>query len=146
MGIGDRIRDLRKQKGLTQKELGERCKPPIADSTIRSYELGRLNPGLNTRRKIAKALDVNLGLLLTDERGEPMSKEEITAMMGSMIPMTVSERVDLIDKLKVVTEMLELSKEMADITGHEMDVDRIAFTILSEIMASVQEAAELPFC
>lgn len=54
--IGAKIRELRKARGLTQKELGE--KAGIAEPTIRRYELGKLNPKFETVQKIAKALSV----------------------------------------------------------------------------------------
>lgn len=54
--IGEQIRELRKERGLTQKELGERS--GIAEPTIRRYELGKLNPKFETVQKIAKALGV----------------------------------------------------------------------------------------
>lgn len=54
--IGERIRELRNDRGMTQKELGERA--GIAEPTIRRYELGKLNPKFETVQKIAKALEV----------------------------------------------------------------------------------------
>lgn len=56
--IGMKIRAIRKQKNLTQKQLGERC--GIAEPTIRRYELGKLNPKIETLQKIATALEVSL--------------------------------------------------------------------------------------
>lgn len=56
MTVGERIRHLRKERGLTQKKLGELCK--IAEPTIRRYEAGSLNPKLETIEKIASALGV----------------------------------------------------------------------------------------
>ena len=54
--IGERIREIRNERGLTQKTLGE--KAGIAEPTIRRYELGKLNPKINTVKKIATALNV----------------------------------------------------------------------------------------
>lgn len=54
--IGDKIKELRLQNGLTQKSLGEKC--GIAEPTIRKYELGKLNPKVGTIKKIADALNV----------------------------------------------------------------------------------------
>ena len=54
--IGAKIRELRKARGLTQKELGE--KAGIAEPTIRRYELGKLNPKFGTVKKIADALNI----------------------------------------------------------------------------------------
>lgn len=58
MGIGDNIRALRKEQGLTQKELGERC--GMADSAIRYYESNRGNPTQKTIERIAAALGVHI--------------------------------------------------------------------------------------
>lgn len=57
MTIGEKIRQLRKTRKLTQKQLGELS--GIAEPTIRRYELGKLNPKRETLYKIAKALGVH---------------------------------------------------------------------------------------
>lgn len=57
MLVGERIRSARKSAGLTQKQLGEKC--GIAEPTIRRYELGKLNPKLETLKKIAAALNIS---------------------------------------------------------------------------------------
>ncbi|MCD7745723.1 MAG: helix-turn-helix domain-containing protein [Lachnospiraceae bacterium] len=57
MSIGENIRAVRQQKGLSQKKLGELC--GIAEPTIRRYEAGTLNPKLGTIEKIASALGVS---------------------------------------------------------------------------------------
>lgn len=58
--VGEKIRAARKAKKLTQKQLGELCEPPIAEPTIRRYELGKLNPKFETINKIAKALEISV--------------------------------------------------------------------------------------
>ena len=58
MTVGEKIRHFRQKKGLTQRQLGELCEPKIAESTIRRYEIGKLNPKIGTIQRIAKALDV----------------------------------------------------------------------------------------
>lgn len=60
MSIGENIRKLRKERGLTQKELGELCAPPINEANIRKYELGRQIPKIGTATRIAYALNVNI--------------------------------------------------------------------------------------
>lgn len=42
MNEGEKIRNLRKKKGLTQKKLGELSN--INEVQIRQYELGKANP------------------------------------------------------------------------------------------------------
>ena len=60
MTVGENIRRIRKEKGLTQKKLGELCNPQISESTIRKYELSILKPKIETVYKIASALGVNI--------------------------------------------------------------------------------------
>ncbi len=58
MTVGESIRRIRKEQGLTQKELGKLCN--VNESQIRRYELGlnNSNPKLETVKKIANALNV----------------------------------------------------------------------------------------
>lgn len=56
MTIGENIKRIRKEKGLTQKQLGDLCS--MADSAIRRYELGKSNPKIQTLHKIAKGLGI----------------------------------------------------------------------------------------
>lgn len=66
MTVGDNIKQIRIDKGLTQKQLGELCKPHMADSAIRRYENGKANPKLETVRRIADALGVSMSDLIDD--------------------------------------------------------------------------------
>lgn len=58
MNIGKNIKRYRKEKGLTQKQLGEMCN--MADSAIRRYENGGANPKQETLQKIAYALGITV--------------------------------------------------------------------------------------
>lgn len=62
MTVGQRIRQWRKERNFTQKQLGELA--GIAEPTIRRYELGKLNPKYETIVKIATALRISTGALL----------------------------------------------------------------------------------
>lgn len=64
MTVGENIRRIRLEKGLTQKALGELSN--INESQIRRYELGlaNSNPKLDTIKKIAAGLDVSAQVLL----------------------------------------------------------------------------------
>lgn len=55
MTVGEKIKKYRKEKGLTQKKLGELC--GINEANIRKYELGKANPKIETIEKIANALE-----------------------------------------------------------------------------------------
>ena len=62
MTIGENIKRIRKEKHLTQKELGHLC--GMADSAIRRYELGKSTPKLQTLRRIAGGLKVPVNTLV----------------------------------------------------------------------------------
>ena len=54
--VGGRIREIRKRKGLTQRELGEKI--GVKHNTISSYENGTNEPEHDILFKLANALDV----------------------------------------------------------------------------------------
>ena len=68
MTVGENIKRIRKEKGLTQKRLGELC--GINEAQIRRYELGgkNSNPKLETLEKIASALSVEVYDLIPDTK------------------------------------------------------------------------------
>ena len=74
MPTGAKIKEIRKQKGLTQKQLGDLC--GMADSAIRRYENGNANPKIETLKKIASALEVSLDSLLPFEEYMKTWKDE----------------------------------------------------------------------
>lgn len=57
MHSGDLIRQQRKLKGLTQKQLAEAI--GVSEPSIRLYELGKRTPGEDVIRQIAEALEVS---------------------------------------------------------------------------------------
>lgn len=57
MQIGDKIKQVRNAKGLTQKMLGERC--GVSDTVIRHYEKGLRAPKMSTINKISIGLGVS---------------------------------------------------------------------------------------
>ena len=68
MAIAERIKNIRKQLGLTQKQLAELC--GMADSAIRKYESGRITPKYQTLKRISNALQTNIYDLIEDKNSE----------------------------------------------------------------------------
>ena len=56
--IGENIKRIRKEKGLTQKQLAEML--GVTQQMIGTYENNKRTPKLDTALKIAKALDVDV--------------------------------------------------------------------------------------
>ncbi len=63
MTIGEKIRTIRKEKGLTQKELGDKL-GKISQQQIGQWETGKANPKKETLQKIANALEVDITALM----------------------------------------------------------------------------------
>lgn len=60
--MANRIRELRKQRGITMKQLGEVV--DLAESTISQYETGKRQPDNETLLKISEYFGVTVGYLL----------------------------------------------------------------------------------
>ena len=60
--FAERVRELRKERGLTQKQVADSC--GIADSAIRKYESGKVTPKYEMLQRIADALGVRPGELM----------------------------------------------------------------------------------
>lgn len=102
MNIGNNIKRIREEKGMTQKELADKCN--IIYQTIGKYERNLLNPKYETLRKIANALDINYLDLLDDKMRENLDKKskdiafaeaEPWALYYSNIFNTYKEKSDL---------------------------------------------------
>ena len=69
MTFGERLKAIREQKGLSQRELGERL--GVRQQTIAQYEKAVDLPKMKTIEKIAKALNIStkelLGIAVTYE-------------------------------------------------------------------------------
>ncbi|KYH28901.1 anaerobic benzoate catabolism transcriptional regulator [Clostridium tepidiprofundi DSM 19306] len=64
MNIGEKIKELRIKKGMTQEELAVECK--LSKNAIWNYENNKRTPGIQNLEKISKALGVPLSLLTGD--------------------------------------------------------------------------------
>lgn len=64
MNFGDKIKEIRKKKGISQRQLGE--KMGIKQQTVAQYEKAVEQPKLATVRKLAEALNVTLSELVVD--------------------------------------------------------------------------------
>ena len=72
MGVGDRIREARKQAGLTQNQLAE--KSGVATISIHQYEAGKRKPQIERLQRIADALGVSITELIDIETASEYEK------------------------------------------------------------------------
>lgn len=74
----NRIRDIRKEKGLTLAEVAGRCEPPTTAQTIGRLETGMRNLSLGWMNRIAAALEVDPELLV---KGEAAAQPQVVARL-----------------------------------------------------------------
>jgi transcriptional regulator with XRE-family HTH domain len=74
----NRIRDIRKQKGLTLAEVGAACSPPTTAQTIGRLETGMRNLSLGWMNRIAAALEVDPEMLV---RGDSAAQPQVVAKL-----------------------------------------------------------------
>jgi transcriptional regulator with XRE-family HTH domain len=74
----NRIRDIRKQKGLTLAEVAAACDPPTTAQTIGRLETGLRNPSRVWMTRIAAALGVHPELLV---KGEASAQPQVVARL-----------------------------------------------------------------
>ena len=76
----NRIRDIRKQKGMTLAELAEACDPPTTAQTIGRLETGMRNLSIKWMDRIADALGVDPEVLVRSESaGHPQVVAQLFA-------------------------------------------------------------------
>ena len=89
----NRIRDIRKQKGMTLADLAEACDPPTTPQTVGRLETGMRNLSLKWMERIAAALGVDPETLVRSEKaGHP----QIVASLAKDGPEALSSTRDAI--------------------------------------------------
>jgi transcriptional regulator with XRE-family HTH domain len=98
--VGQRIRSLRKEKGLSQEELGE--KAGFHYTYMGGVERGEKNPSLDTLNKIAGALGVGIVELFPAPQrlNQKKAKALVLETVRSSSPEMVKLFSDLIESIK----------------------------------------------
>ena len=114
MTLGQKIKKLRTEKGLTQKDLAD--KVYVTFQTVSKWEKDENEPDVATLRELAKLFDCSLDFLLSeDEVEEP--KEEVTPV--AVVP-TVKETVVIHQK-----ELHVCTRCKKDIPDGEVAIDHV---------------------
>ena len=83
--IGSFIKDIRKEKGLTQEQLAEKL--GVSQKSVSRWETGKTMPDYSLLPVICEVLEINVAELLGAERisGDSVPKKQVTAMAQNMI-------------------------------------------------------------
>jgi transcriptional regulator with XRE-family HTH domain len=100
--LGVRVREIRKERGLTQRVLANRMNVPR--TYISKVEMGRVLPSLATLCRIAAGFEVSVAYLLCDEP-ERRRDDEIARILADPF---LAEIAQMVDKLNAVQRALIL--------------------------------------
>jgi len=106
----NRIRDIRKEKGLTLADVAARCSPPTTAQTIGRLETGMRQLSLVWMNRIGAALGVDPAVLV---RGETAEQPKVVARLGDSgaEPLTVPRDAILPTQLADEGPMVALAIE-----------------------------------
>lgn len=113
--LGDRLRELRVEKGLTQEELGELVS--LTKANISKYESGKLEPNIDTINYLASFFNVNVDYLFgrTTVRNFYIDKQdEIIKVIHSVI-LTDKDLTSFWTEFPHRAELQSLLKQIKDL-------------------------------
>ena len=89
----NRIRDIRREKGMTLADLAEACSPPTTPQTVGRLETGMRNLSLKWMERIGAALGVEPEMLVRSEQAAP---PQVVATLGQTGPEALAKTRDAI--------------------------------------------------
>lgn len=106
MELGQKIKEARIQKGLTQEELGKIV--GVQKSAIAKYENGRVvNIKRSTLQKLAKALDLRGSDLIIEGNPKEAATLHARVLMDSELMISIEQYYELSDeKKKMVRDLI----------------------------------------
>lgn len=140
MSIGEQIKAMRQIRGLTQKELAEKCS--MADSAVRKYESGKIVPKIEMLKRIADALEMPVGAFLPSmgigesagsrikmaRERQNMTQKELAEKMGTT-PQNISQYERGIRNPKLETR--EQFAKVLGVDAHWLEVGKYEDNSLS---------------
>ena len=106
MNIGERIKHIRKESGVTQKQLAEKL--GMTQAAIVQFESEKSNPKIDTLKKIANALNVSVTDFLDD--GESITA--ILPILASTKTFTIPRYSNLLHLQHILTGINSQTKNL----------------------------------
>lgn len=99
--IGQFIKELRKEKGITQEKLAERLK--VSGRTVSRWETGSNMPDISLLVEIADFFDVDVRELIEGERKSEMMDEEVREVATKMADYADEEKGTLLKRIQITS-------------------------------------------
>ena len=146
MTIGERIKEIRKSKGLKQTELAEMLE--VSPGGLQQWENGKRSPKLETIRKIAGALNVDVYRLLGEPR--PITPTDHTESRLNQLMEECGELISASARYRrhlhgdrTLNEKYTERKLIADITEEMADVTLVMSDVRRTLGISEEELYEV---
>lgn len=146
MTTGERIKEARKKRGFTQKELGTLS--GTSEITIRQYEIGKRQPRMEQLHRIADALGIPVSSFLGESEMTIDFAMQITQALALIKSLYEQEKVPVDIKKLIEKQGLDIESlvsQLATVTlkaHHLSEIDRIKNQLNSEGWKRVLEFAE----
>jgi transcriptional regulator with XRE-family HTH domain len=99
-GIMEKLKELRKAKGISLKELGSIV--GVAESTMSLYENGKRQPDYETLLKLAEFFGVTVDYLLRGSNESECLPEELVILNRGARKMSPENRKKLLDMARIM--------------------------------------------
>lgn len=113
----NRIRDIRKAKGLTLADLAAACQPPTTAQTIGRLETGMRQLSLAWMNKIAAALDVDPASLMRADTGDKSAQIVAELLSGGAQALTAPREALLPNDLATADGLAPLVLAVSESVG-----------------------------
>jgi transcriptional regulator with XRE-family HTH domain len=109
------LRTLRLERGIaSQPALARRCRPPLANDTIRRLEAGSFSPSLDTLRKVCTGLGLSLTALFEGfELGEVDDSRAFAGLAVGRGPLDIAIATGVVRSL---FDELDAAREVSPLT------------------------------
>ncbi|MBF7050528.1 XRE family transcriptional regulator [Streptococcus sp. HF-2466] len=128
--IGEKIKEYRKLKGLTQKELAKKI--GMGDTTIANYEKGFRTPKKNTLFKLAKAFDISI-----DDLFPPIQTTNIVSLPLTNTAKAISDTVERLEEPRrvIVLDTAKMQLEEQKRAQNELNEERTEYHVFEKLSA-----------
>lgn len=99
--IGSFLKELRKEKEMTQEELAEKLN--ISGRTVSRWETGRNMPDISLLVDIAEIFDISISEFINGERKSKIMEKEVKEVADAMSNYATAEKSVLLKKVKLIS-------------------------------------------
>ena len=131
MTFGENIKRIRKEKGISQQALGEKL--GVKQQTVAQYEKSKYAPKFTTLKKIADALEVDIGEL--DDRSQ-----SITQTVMKLIRLEERENY-ILEKIHSDTNLKENTELQCKLSDIRKEIENTTI-LLTKLKLSQKEYME----